>query len=633
MNRLSLIQRLWLMLAVAMLAVVGALATDLLAARHYIEQQLSARNADTANGLALMITQYRAEPAMAETLINAAFDQGHYHSIRWLDADGKPRIERVNPDQSGHTPAWFARLLPLVPQSGAAIVSRGWLQAGQISVESDLGLAYVSLWDGAAQTLAWLAAVGLLCGGAGLLSILQLRGHLARMVEQAHAITEQRFIRIPEPPTPELADVVAAMNRMVGTLQRHLQASSAELEHLRRETLTDPVTGLPNRVAFLQQFAAHFDDSAQPIEGECLLLRVAHLETLNQRLGGVTTDALLTRLGADLAALARPRKGWLAARLRGADFALLCPEIEASEALAVAETLCSQFALYQQMGLADTTALGHIGISHCRSGDSADALLVRANQALAEAQADGVNRYRRNDGNVAQQSERDWLQLISGACREQRLRLDWYPVNSPGGQTLWHEGMLHLPSSGSEDRVSALRLVSHALRLGLSASLDLAALQQALPALARGHCALNVSAASLGDAAFLPAVLRSLRPLPRAALTFEFHETGLIEHWEAFESFCDAVRHGGQRVAVEIVGNDLELVARLYELGIAYLVVDSGLTHGIHHDAGRQALLRGLQRMSGLMNIALVAKGVRSPDDAASLIELGIDGLTGPAIH
>jgi len=117
MNRLSLIQRLWLMLAVAMLAVVGALATDLLAARHYIEQQLSARNADTANGLALMITQYRAEPAMAETLINAAFDQGHYHSIRWLD-------ERL-PDMAGiiRTGLTALALLSMLTTAGSTFLT------------------------------------------------------------------------------------------------------------------------------------------------------------------------------------------------------------------------------------------------------------------------------------------------------------------------------------------------------------------------------------------------------------------------------------------------------------------------------------------------------------------------------
>ncbi|WP_028537334.1 bifunctional diguanylate cyclase/phosphodiesterase [Paludibacterium yongneupense] len=631
MNRLSLVQRLWILLSVAMLAVAGALATDLLAARHYIEQQLGAQNTDTANGLALMITQYKAEPAMAETLINAAFDQGHYHSIRWLDADGKPRIERINRDQTGHTPGWFARLLPLQPPSGNASVSKGWLQAGQISVDSDLGFAYVSLWEGAAQTLAWLAVVGLLSATVGSISILQLRTHLNRMVEQADAIAEQRFIRIPEPPTPELSRVVAAMNRMVGTLQRHLQASSAELERLRRETLTDAATGLPNRVAFLQQLNALLGSREQTQAGELLLLRVANLTELNQRLGGAATDALLDRLAADLRALAHPRKGWLAARLRGADFALLCPEIEASEALTLAQSLCNQLASYQQMGLVDCAGLGHIGLSCYHSGDSADALLLRVNQALAEAGTQPANHFRRSDRDLPQQSEHDWLQLIVGASKEKRLRLDWYPVNSPAGVTLWREGMLYLPDG--DGKINALRLVSHALRLGISAQLDLAALHQAVLESGRGLYAINVSPASLADGDFLPAIEQAIRHLARQSLTFEFHETGLAEHWDAFTSFCDAVRRRGQRVAVEIAGNDLELVARLYEIGIAYLVIDSGLTLGIHHDPGRQALLRGLLRMSGLMNIALVAKGVQNADDAASLVELGIDAMTGTAIH
>lgn len=56
MTKLSLVQRLWLLLLMlAFLSIGGALVANLLNARSYLEQPLTAQNADTANALALML--------------------------------------------------------------------------------------------------------------------------------------------------------------------------------------------------------------------------------------------------------------------------------------------------------------------------------------------------------------------------------------------------------------------------------------------------------------------------------------------------------------------------------------------------------------------------------------------------
>jgi hypothetical protein len=76
-RKLSLVQRLWLLLLLLVtLSIGGALIANLLNARSYLEQQLTAQSADTANALALMVTQYKADPVMAQTLLGAAFEQG-----------------------------------------------------------------------------------------------------------------------------------------------------------------------------------------------------------------------------------------------------------------------------------------------------------------------------------------------------------------------------------------------------------------------------------------------------------------------------------------------------------------------------------------------------------------------------
>ena len=65
MKHPTLIQRLWLLLLLLVfLAFSGTLLANLMNARSYLEQQLTEQNANTANSLALMVSQQRAEPVI-----------------------------------------------------------------------------------------------------------------------------------------------------------------------------------------------------------------------------------------------------------------------------------------------------------------------------------------------------------------------------------------------------------------------------------------------------------------------------------------------------------------------------------------------------------------------------------------
>lgn len=635
-RQLSLVQRLWLLLLLLVtFSIGGALVANLLNARSYLEQQLTAQSADTANSLALMLTQYKADPVMAQTLLNAAFEQGHFAEVRWDNVHGQPAVQLQNRNGSEDTPTWFHRLLPLAPQPGVAQVTNGWLQAGHITVTAHLGYAYSSLWQGALQTVGWLIAIGLIAGVLGFVDLRQLRRQLGAVVEQAQAISEQRFVRIPIPHLPELAEVARAMNHMVERLQNYLIGLRDEVERLRQEILTDSNTGLPNRKAFDQHFTSLLTKQEDPLSGHLLLIRVTGLAELNQRLGGRKTDALLQRLADDLLGYCQSHRGWLATRLRGADFALLCPELPRAEACTLAEELCQRWPHYWSMELTDQSGIGHIAITPFESGDKLEQVLARANNTLTLAEAQPLNSWKLDDDSgtaASPASDLDWRQLIESSCRDNSLQLRWYPVCDPNKSTLWREGMLFRPPTPVTPQMSALRLVSHALRLGLVHELDLNTLALALKHGPAGTLAVNMSSASLRHPDFLPTVQRLLQEHPGRCIHFEFHEIGLEEQWDAFVAFSRAVRLAGHQVAVEIQGHNLALVARMHEAGIAYLVLDSALTEGVHVDEGRSALLRGLLQMATLMGIQLEAKGIKHSQDAAALIDLGVHCLTGPAI-
>eukprot|EP01035_Chromulina_nebulosa_P009077 gene9077-12272_t len=88
---MSLIRQVWLLLALTLsLAFVGAFGVTVQSARHYLEAQLSQKNNDTAQSLALTLSQQKGDAAAMELAISSLFDTGYYEQIQLQAANGKP---------------------------------------------------------------------------------------------------------------------------------------------------------------------------------------------------------------------------------------------------------------------------------------------------------------------------------------------------------------------------------------------------------------------------------------------------------------------------------------------------------------------------------------------------------------
>jgi len=82
------------------------------------------------------------------------------------------------------------------------------------------------------------------------------------MVEQARAITERRFLTLPEPRITELGKVTRAMNSMVERVRAMFDEQAERIAQLRSDANRDALTGLANRSFFngrLQQTLSEED--------------------------------------------------------------------------------------------------------------------------------------------------------------------------------------------------------------------------------------------------------------------------------------------------------------------------------------------------------------------------------------
>ena len=174
-----------------------------------------------------------------------------------------------------------------------------------------------------------------------------------------------------------------------------LLAMAKERTELRHRTaaMVDPLTGIANRRAFLQDASALAKrHKGTPRPTAVLLVDLDHFKSVNDRFGHAIGDRVL-QIFADTARES-VRSTDLVGRLGGEEFAAILCDTAAERAVAVAERLREGFAkVAQDVDGRPVCATVSIGVVHC-DGPVLDVseLLAQADQALYFAKERGRNR-------------------------------------------------------------------------------------------------------------------------------------------------------------------------------------------------------------------------------------------------
>jgi diguanylate cyclase (GGDEF)-like protein len=619
-------------------AFIGSLLVNIFSARSYLEKQLYLKNLDNANALALSMSQIREkDPVTIELLLSAQFDTGHYQEISLADPAGKMMMQRKQEAAAEPgAPAWFVSLFPISAKPGIAHVQDGWKQYGTITLASQSRFAYQDLWKGTLNLTLWFVVGGVIAGLIGTLLLRLITRPLDHVVEQAHAITRRQFITVELPRVPELRSVVTAMNDMVARVKQMFADEAARLESLRRQVNHDSVTGLPNRDFFIGRLREALSGEQEPAAGLLAFIRLSDLNSINSKLGHARVDTLLQLVAGKLNETCAAQNHWLAARVRGQDFAVLAPN--GGEAFALADELIQ---VMNKVAIAYTELadLFRVAVVAYRRGDAMDRVLASADSALAVAEGKGPNASHASEHAALPPlatSGEGWRSLLTNALSELRLKLASFPVLSASGIAIHQESAVRLQAEADGPWMPAGDFMPMAERLKLTAELDIQVVQLALSGLktGRGDIAVNLSADSIADWGFhnkLVEILGQHTDLCRR-LWVEVAEQGVFRQPEAFRDLCRTLKGLGCRVGIEHFGHRFGEIARLSDLGLDYLKVDGSFIHDIHLNLGNQEFLKGVCKMAHSIGVSVIAESVRSKAELAVLPGLGFDGVTGPAV-
>ena len=203
-----------------------------------------------------------------------------------------------------------------------------------------------------------------------------------------------------------IEDILRGTRRMqeaISVLKTRLAESLSETERLRQEVarareeaLIDALTGLTNRKGFDLALAGCLAEEPAQSIGPCLLMiDIDHFKKINDSLGHVFGDRVLTSVGQILRANVKGKD--TAARYGGEEFAVVLPNTPRGGAVGLAEALRALVAASRVRRSGDRESLvGNIsvsiGVADHIAGESASDLVNRADRALYAAKMQGRNR-------------------------------------------------------------------------------------------------------------------------------------------------------------------------------------------------------------------------------------------------
>ena len=177
--------------------------------------------------------------------------------------------------------------------------------------------------------------------------------------------------------------------------KQEINQLQANLEAVRHESLTDPLTSLANRKYFdsaLDKYIGQSVASGEPLA--LLLADIDHFKVFNDTYGHLTGDQVLRLVAM---ALKQNVKGQdVAARYGGEEFAIILPNTTLRSALSVADHIRRAVMTKELMKRSTGEHLGRItvsvGVAILHKDESGQSLIERADSALYTAKHFGRNR-------------------------------------------------------------------------------------------------------------------------------------------------------------------------------------------------------------------------------------------------
>lgn len=604
----------------------------------YFEDQLQRNAQDTATALGLSMSKQQPNQKIDTTImlstISAVFDRGNFSSILVRNTEGVTLVKRYLKANSHDVPNWFITLVSIKNEAKSALIMRGWQQVGEVVVQSENSVAYVSLWHTAKKLCLLFLLTTLLIIVLSVLFIKARFRPLQQIVQQADDIGKKNLYILDSTPKPkELRKLSTTMNSMVAKLQAFFTMQIEEIERLRAEAYQDSLTGKGNRRYFFQQFNQYLSKESYFLPGFLFLIELSGLAEFNQRHGYQEGDQVILGVSRYLDELFPHQHLFLLARLDGPSFAAVILEQDRQ----VIESLLSDLArkLEKFIKNKDSLLSCYVGVVRCRFAEPSTNLLANADKIIRVLQNEGGATY------CIEAEERDgqsldnyaWLSIIELAIQKKAFNFYYQPVKFHSG--IYHkECFIKLLNDSNEIGANVFFPIVEQYSLG--SDIDELVLEKISKIKDDSALAINLSNSTVGDAKKQEQFLSLLKKWTqhiKIKIHFEFSEFVFAENKILATLFVDELVKLGHTVGLDRVGATLTSLNYLKDLNLAYVKLDGSLSADIEKNTVKQDLITHWIITTERLDITLIATAIESENQWRLLNQLGITYFQGNYIQ
>ena len=425
----------------------------------------------------------------------------------------------------------------------------------------------------------------------------------------------------------------------IGQLQDITERKRAEQE-LAHRALHDPLTGLPNRLLFMDRLAHALQQAKRRrTRAAVIFADLDNFKVINDSLGHGVGDDLLVAVAERLTRILRPAD--TVSRFGGDEFTILCEDIgDDGEIAAVAERIAAQMALPFSVQGRQVFLTLSLGIAPSGDGGEPAELLRDADAAMYSAKAAGRARHAIFDKAMRRRAVKrlELEHALRRAIEHEELRLVYQPqIELGSGEVFGFEALLrwHDPDRGV---IPPLEFIPLAEETGLIIPIGEWVLEQAClqarswrvaqPGATPLKVSVNLSVCQLADRALPGVVRRVLDETGVAAndLWLEITETALIEdQGTTFDALANLERLG-VRLAIDDFGIGFSSLNRLRQLPpVEAIKIDKAFVDGIRVHSADRAIVAAAISLAAALEATTVAEGVETADQVLALRELGCD--------